>query len=93
MGKTTLCKKIAWDWARKLFKEYHIVFFVYLKFVKPQDVIESIIMKQNPYIVGLNITERKIEGILKTFGSKCLLILDGLDEHALGTNEDVSKDN
>ena len=91
MGKTTLCKKIAWDWARKLFKEYHIVFFVYLKFVKPQDVIESVIMKQNPYIVGLNITERKIENILKTFGSKCLLILDGLDEHALGTNKDVSK--
>ena len=91
MGKTTLCKKIAWDWARTLFKEYHIVFFVYLKFVKPQDVIESIIIKQNPYIVGLNITERKIESILKTFGSKCLLILDGLDEHALGTNEDVSK--
>ena len=74
MGKTTLCKKIAWDWARKLFTEYHIVFFVYLKFVKPQDAIESVIMKQNPYIVGLNITERKIESILKTFGSKCLLI-------------------
>ena len=91
MGKTTLCRKIAWDWARKLFTEYDIVFFVYLKFVKPQDVIENVIMKQNPYIAGLNITERKIEAILTRFGSRCLLILDGLDEHYLGSNKDVFK--
>ena len=64
---------------------------MYLKFVKPQDVIENIIIKQNPFIAGLNITERKIDTILKTFGTKCLLILDGLDEHALGTNRDVFK--
>ena len=91
MGKTTLCKKIAWDWARKLFTEYDIVFFVYLKFVKPQDGIVSVIMKQNPYIAGLNITERKVEVILTKFGSRCLLILDGLDEHPLGSNKDVFK--
>ena len=91
MGKTTLCKKIAWDWARNLFTEYHIVFFVYLKFVKPQDVIENVIIKQNPYIAGLNITERKIEVILTKYGSRCLLILDGLDEHPLGSNKDVVK--
>ena len=27
--------------------------------------------------------------ILEKFGSRCLLVLDGLDEHALGQNEDV----
>ena len=58
MGKTTLCKKIAWDWTRRSFTEYHIVFFVYLKFVKPYDVIEDIILTQNPYIAGLNVTEK-----------------------------------
>ena len=91
MGKTTLCKKIAWDWARKLFTEYDIVFFVYLKFVNQQDGIENIIIKQNPFITGLHITERKIEVILTKFGSRCLLILDGLDEHPLGSNKDVVK--
>ena len=91
MGKTTLCKKIAWDWTRGLLTGYHVVFFVYVKFVKPQDVIENIILKQNPFIAGLNLNERKIDMILRTFGSRCLLILDGLDEHALGTNTDVVK--
>ena len=28
---------------------------------------------------------------MKPFGNRCLLILDGLDEHALGTNQDVLK--
>ena len=91
MGKTTLCKKIAWDWARNYFMMFPMVFFVYLKLVKRQDVIENIIIEQSPFIKGLNITEGKIGSILKNYGSKCLLILDGLDEHALGTNDDVFK--
>ena len=91
MGKTTLCKKIAWDWAKRLFTEFHIVFVVYLKFVKPQDVIENMIMIQNPFITGLNISERIIGIILRKFGTMCLLILDGLDEHTLGSNDDVLK--
>ena len=31
MGKTTLVKKIAWDWAKRLFVKVSIVFFVFLK--------------------------------------------------------------
>ena len=89
MGKTTLCKKIAWDWARKLFEKFDIVFFVFLKLVKRHDTIENIIIQQNHFIEGLKITQGKIKSILETFGNRCLLILDGLDEHALGTNDDV----
>ena len=33
MGKTTLGKKVGWDWARGMFKMFSIVFFVFLKFV------------------------------------------------------------
>ena len=89
MGKTTQCKKISWDWAMRLFTYFHVVFFVFLKLVKTGDVIESVIIKQNPYMKGLEITEQKLRDILQFLGSRCLLILDGLDEHALGTNEDV----
>ena len=89
MGKTTQCKKISWDWAKTLFTYFRIVLFVFLKLVKPGDVIENVIIKQNPYMKGLEITEQKLRDVLRLFGRECLLILDGLDEHALGTNEDV----
>ena len=89
MGKTTQCKKITFDWAMRLFTHFHIVLLVFLKLVNPGEAIENIIIKQNPYMKGLKITEQKLGSILDTLGSNCLLILDGLDEHALGTNNDV----
>ena len=89
MGKTTQCKKISFDWAKTLFTYFHIVFFVFLKLVKPSQAIENVILEQNPYMKGLGITEKKLGDILQLLGRRCLLILDGLDEHALGTNNDV----
>ena len=91
MGKTTFCKKISWDWAKKLFSTFSIVFFVFLKLVKPGDAVENLVGQQNPFIRGLGVTEKRLKYILDTFGSQCLIILDGLDEHALGTNGDVLK--
>ena len=46
MGKTSLLKKIAWDWAKRLFVKVSIVFFVFLKLVKPGDFIEDAIVQQ-----------------------------------------------
>ena len=48
MGKTTLGRKVARDWAKGVFKKCSLVFFVALKFVKPGDLIENIIMQQIP---------------------------------------------
>ena len=73
----------------RLFAHFHIVIFVFLKLVKAGDIIENVIIKQNPFMMGLKITEQKLRSILESFGEKCLLILDGLDEHALRSNEDV----
>ena len=43
MGKTSLSKKIAFDWATGLFDKVSIVFFIFLKLVKPSDLIEDVI--------------------------------------------------
>ena len=91
MGKTSLCKKVAWDWARRLFTTFSITLLVFLKLVKPGDAIENVIIEQNPHIEGLKLSPGKLRNILESFGNKCLLILDGVDEHALGTNQDVLK--
>ena len=91
MGKTTLAKKIAWDWAKKSFIKFSLVFFVFLKLVNPGDAIENVIIQQMPPLEGMRVTSGKILQILNKFGSRCLLILDGLDEHALGQNLDVMK--
>ena len=91
MGKTTLAKKIAWDWATGSFTRFFIVFFVFLKLVSPDDTIENVIIQQMPPLEGMGVSPGKVLQILNRFGSRCLLILDGLDEHALGQNLDVTK--
>ena len=44
MGKTTVGKKVGWDWAKGDLKTFEIVFFVFLKLVKPGDSIEKVII-------------------------------------------------
>ena len=88
MGKTSLVKKVAWDWAQRLFIKVSIVLFVFLKLVKPGDQMEDIILQQNE-LQGDKVTKRSLAYIFNNFGHECLLILDGLDECALGQNSDV----
>ena len=90
MGKTTLGKKIGWDWSRGIFRGFSLIFFVFLNFVQPNETIEDVIIKQNPELEGLGTSPAK-RSILDMFSERCLLILDGLDEHGLGKNQDVLK--
>ena len=48
-------------------------------------------MKQNSELEGLGVSAEKLQAIFEKFSDRCLLILDGLDEHGLGQNEDVLK--
>ena len=91
MGKTTLGKKVTRDWATGVFKKFSIVFFVALKFVKPGDPTEKVIAQQYPELEGLHITQQKLRALLNRYGNRILIILDGLDEHGLGQNDDVLK--
>ena len=89
MGKTTLMKKKGWDWAKCIFTTFSLVFFVSLKLVKPGETIECIMISQRPELKGMGITGPKLVEFLVKFGNKCLIILDGSDEHTLGKNRDV----
>ena len=91
MGKTTLGKKMASDWATGVFKDFSIIFFVSLKLVNPNDLIENAIILQNPELEGLGVSQQKLKALLNRFSDRILIILDGLDEHGLGQNGDVLK--
>ena len=73
------------------FKVVSVVFFVFLKLVRPGDAIENVIIEQSPMLEGRCVTQEQLESIFEKFGHRCLFILDGLDEHALGQNDDVLK--
>ena len=49
MGKTTLSKKIGYDWASRAFTAFAIVFVVFVKLIHPGEPIENVIIDQNPW--------------------------------------------
>ena len=89
-GKTSIARKISWDWAKGVFTAFTIIFIVILKMVKPGDAIENVIIQQTPGLEEIGVSPQKLKRILEIFGNKCLIILDGLDEHAFGSNDDIS---
>ena len=64
IGKTTLLKKVGWDWAKGIFQTFAIVFFVFLKLVKPGDAIENVIIDQMPELEGMNVSAERLREIL-----------------------------
>ena len=90
-GKTTLIKKMGWDWAKGFFTTFSIIFIVFLKFAKPGEPIENIIIKSMPDLEGMGLSGTKLTALLDKHDIECLIILDGLDEHAMGQNQDVVK--
>ena len=89
IGKTTICKNVAWDWAKGFLTVLTIVFFVSMQLINPGDSIEEIIIQQNPELEGLKISEKKLKHFLESFGDQCLLILDDYDEFVAENKENV----
>ena len=92
-GKSTFAKKLALDWAVGVFKTFSIVFFVSLRFVRPSDKIEDIILNQYPFLKEKErITKQNLLGMLDAFGPRLLLVLDGIDDLAGSQeNNDIMK--
>ena len=74
IGKTTLAKKIAWDWAKKDFKNFSLTLLVFLKLVHPDDTLEKVMIDQIPELEGLHVRTGKLESFIEHFGKRCLLI-------------------
>ena len=87
MGKTSLMKKVTYDWARGIFTVFTLVFFVSMKLVRPGDPIENIIIDQNQKLKGLNVSPQKLRAIFENFGNQCLLLFDGFDENDSNRDE------
>ena len=80
IGKSTLVRKIAWDWAKGIFESFTLLLVIVLKLVSPMDSLEEMIMQQNPILEGSNVSSKTLKGILDCHGDQCLILLDGYDE-------------
>ena len=89
-GKTTFSRKVAWDWAMGIFTAVSVIFFVTMKLAKPGETIENIIIQQTPTLQALNIEQKRLRSVLEEFGSRCLIILEGLDEHDMQKSPQIA---
>ena len=89
-GKTTFSRKVAWDWATGLFTAVSVIFFVTMKLAKPGETIENIIIQQTPTLQALNIEQKRLRSVLEEFGSRCLIIFEGLDEHDMRKSPQIA---
>ena len=90
LGKSTFCKKLAWDWAKGQFSRFSVVFVLKLKFVEPGQSIESILLQQYSSLNSQGVRECDVKQLLDKFGDRCLIVFDGFDELE-GGNDDVMK--
>ncbi len=95
VGKSTSLKQLALLWANKESEElkpFDIIFHIALKFVKTNEPLAEIILKQHKGLCRQNVSSAKIAQILKEeTQQKVLLMLDGHDEYTPGTNSDIDK--
>ncbi len=93
VGKSTSLKQLARLWANKEsgeLKQFDIVFHIALRFVKSNEPLAEIILKQHKGLSRQNVSSAKIAQILKgETQQKVLLMLDGHDEYTPGANTDI----
>ena len=90
MGKTSIARRMEWDWSKGNFTRFELVFFVSLRLMKQENHIENLILRQNESLRKMSVSPGKLRKRLETSGENCLLILDGWGEHT-GACSDVVK--
>ena len=95
-GKTSSIAMLASDWANledaeeakesSCLNQFDFVFLIELRYVNDNSSLENVIIKQH----GLSEKTTDVKELLSILeGCKVLLLLDGYDEYAEGTNDDV----
>ncbi len=98
IGKTTLSRKIVYDWANDKWdqdselKSILLFFLVTLKYIDRNQTIEEMIKKQHECLV-LNgeISAQILKEILEKCGKQCLVILEGYDEIPENFNKNLQE--
>ncbi len=73
-------------------KQFDVVFHIALKFVKNNEALETIIVKQHKGLSRQKVSSDKLAEITRGETQlKVLLMLDGYDEYTPGTNSDIDK--
>ena len=91
METDIISKKVAHDWAKGHFKIFKVIFIIDLKSVEPEDLIENVLLYQSPVLKRLGLKPSELRYILDAYGSRSLLILDGLDENHCDKNSNVMR--
>ena len=89
LGKTTFCKKFAWDWAKGHFTIFSVTFCIRLKLVKPGQTIEEVLIQQCPCFRQQGVGPHDVRQLLDKFSERALVILDEFDEFDSQKNESV----
>ena len=87
-GKSTFMRKIVYDWTNGIFETCKLIIFLSLKFTNPKHTIGSAFIQH--YELEDSLSSEQLSNILKVFGDKCLIICDGLDQHDVKGNSDLT---
>ena len=91
IGKSTLSRKITFDWTKGSLSAFAIVFLIIPRFAKNGTSIENIVINQYSFLQRFKIKEEELKAIFETLGAHCLLIFDGFDLTSIANNQDVQK--
>ena len=86
-GKTVLCKKITWDWAKGTYVQFSVVFYICSKLVRSTEAIENVIVDQYKSTIP-DINNQVVKQILSKVGDRCLIIVDELDTAGQSPNSE-----
>ncbi len=80
VGKSSLVKKMLYDWASEVFKKYMIIFLVNLRDINPGETLESAIINQSPPLCNKGVDHILMQRIMESYKHQVLLLFDGYDE-------------
>ncbi len=80
IGKSSFVKKIEYDWACNVFRQFALIFSVTLRLLDIDESIEDAIIAQTPPLIDKDVSPAMVKKILEKYGHEILLLLDGYDE-------------